>query len=99
MTWLVVKYLLTSAVVVAVSERAKRSGPLLGQRLLECCALLLKTEGVCAQAVFGEVDAMKLRSCLTLFAMAAPQTPILQECLDRFFAGQRDPVTAQLLAS
>jgi len=71
--------------------------PVLGPRLRECCALLLQAPAVSARDVFGEIDAMKLRSCLTLFEAVSPQTPIFQECLDRFFDGERDPLTKELL--
>ncbi len=72
--------------------------PLLGPRLVECCALLLNATGVSAQDVFGAVDAMKLRSCLTLFDAMSLQTPAFRQCLDRYFDGGRDPLTLALLA-
>ncbi|MEJ5990863.1 DUF1810 domain-containing protein [Ramlibacter sp. PS3R-8] len=72
--------------------------PLLGPRLIECCDLLLAAQGVPANAVFGEVDAMKLRSCLTLFATVSPDRTIFKSCLDRYFAGEGDQLTAELLA-
>ena len=72
--------------------------PLLGARLRECCELLLNAPGVSAQDVFGAVDAMKLRSCLTLFDAVSPQTLVFQQCLDRYFDGERDPLTLELLA-
>jgi uncharacterized protein (DUF1810 family) len=77
--------------------RAYLEHPLLGPRLLECCDLLLRATGVSANEVFGDVDAMKLRSCLTLFEAAAPETPIFMQCLDVYFAGERDPLTVQAL--
>lgn len=73
--------------------------PVLGPRLHECCVLLLKPTGLSARGVFGEIDAMKLRSCLTLFDAVSPQTPIFNECLDRYFAGARDQLTRELLSS
>ena len=83
----------------ADEARAYLEHRLLGQRLLECCDLLSRTEGVSARDVFGEVDAMKLRSCLTLFETVSPQTPIFRDCLDRYFDGKRDQLTTDLLAS
>lgn len=77
--------------------RAYIEHPLLGARLQECCALLLNAREVSARDIFGEVDAMKLRSCLTLFEAASPQATIFRECLDRYFAGERDPLTRELL--
>jgi uncharacterized protein (DUF1810 family) len=78
--------------------RAYLEHPLLGPRLLECCDLLLRAKGVSAREVFGDVDTMKLRSCLTLFEAAARETPIFKECLDAYFGGERDPLTMQMLA-
>lgn len=73
--------------------------PLLGPRLLECCDLLLNATQVSAREVFGEVDAMKLRSCLTLFDAMSPEALVFRKCLDRFFGGERDQITLDLLAS
>jgi uncharacterized protein (DUF1810 family) len=82
----------------ADEARAYLEHPLLGPRLLACCGLLLEATGVSATDVFGEVDAMKLRSCLTLFEAVAPQPRVFQECLRRYFAGEHDPLTTALLA-
>jgi uncharacterized protein (DUF1810 family) len=71
--------------------------PVLGSRLLACCELLLKTRAASATAVLGDVDATKLRSCLTLFDAVAPAQPVFRQCLDRFFAGERDRLTVELL--
>jgi len=81
----------------ADEARAYLEHPLLGPRLLECCGLLLKLTGVSAEQVFGDVDAMKLRSCLTLFEAASSSTAVFKDCLDRYFGGDRDSMTAQLL--
>lgn len=81
----------------ADEARAYLSHPVLGARLHECCALLLRANGVSAQDIFGEIDAMKLRSCLTLFEAVSPQTPVFGKCLDRYFAGERDALTTELL--
>jgi uncharacterized protein (DUF1810 family) len=83
----------------ADEAKAYLEHPLLGPRLLECCALLLKITGVSAREVFGDIDAMKLRSCLTLFEGVAPNAPIFRECLEGYFAGERDPLTQQMLAN
>lgn len=83
----------------ADEARAYLEHPVLGARLHQCCALLLMAKGVSARDVFGEVDAMKLRSCLTLFEAVSPRTPVFEECLDRYFAGERDQLTKELLAS
>ncbi|MBG9390606.1 DUF1810 domain-containing protein [Caenimonas aquaedulcis] len=81
----------------ADEARAYLAHPLLGPRLLECCELLLTAGERSAQDIFGDVDAMKLRSCLTLFD-AASSAPVFAQCLARFFDGERDPLTTRSLA-
>jgi uncharacterized protein (DUF1810 family) len=67
--------------------------PLLGPRLAECSTLVLNTRGRSALQIFGAIDAMKLRSCMTLFEAAAPEAPVFAQVIDRFHEGQRDPLT------
>ena len=69
----------------------------LGPRLLECCRALLSLEGVSAEHVLGSVDAMKLRSSMTLFARADPSEATFREVLDRFYDGREDERTVRLL--
>ena len=71
--------------------------PLLGPRLRQCCDLLLPHAARGAERVLGPVDALKLRSCLTLFERAAPDEPVLGELLDDYYAGERDEATLALL--
>ncbi len=72
--------------------------PLLGARLRECTALLLAAPaGRGARAILGDVDALKLRSSMTLFACAAPDEPLFTRALERFFDGQPDERTLALL--
>jgi uncharacterized protein (DUF1810 family) len=59
------------AISSAEEARAYLAHPVLGPRLRECAAILVGTEGRTADQVFGPVDAMKLRSSMTLFAAAA----------------------------
>ena len=72
---------------------------MLGPRLLECCRALLDLEGVSAEHVLGPVDAMKLRSSMTLFARAAPDEAVFGEVLARFYDGREDERTVALLGS
>jgi len=72
--------------------RAYLAHPVLGSRLRECVRLL-GTHPADAEAVFGGIDAVKLRSSLTLFARAAPTEASFVEQLDRFFGGVPDPET------
>jgi uncharacterized protein (DUF1810 family) len=71
--------------------------PVLGARLREGCQLLLALDGRSATEILGAVDAMKLRSCLTLFAAAAPEEKVFAQCLERYFSGEPDPLTLEQL--
>jgi len=71
--------------------------PILGGRLHECLKALQPLEQTSASQVFGEVDAMKFRSSLTLFSEADPADPIVEVALDRWFGGGKDQKTLQLL--
>jgi len=73
--------------------RAYKANPILGPRLAECTEKVLATKGKSAQEIFGDLDAMKLRSSMTLFAEACEDTPVFQQALDRFFDGVPDPAT------
>ena len=70
---------------------------LLGARLRHCCALLIAVQGRSALQVFGPIDALKLRSCLTLFECALPHEPLFGQLLDKYCHGERDAATLQLL--
>jgi uncharacterized protein (DUF1810 family) len=71
----------------------------LGPRLLLACNALLAVEGSTAEQVLGPVDAMKLRSSMTLFLRAAPDEPVFGQVLDRYFDGVPDSATDELLAA
>jgi uncharacterized protein (DUF1810 family) len=73
--------------------------PVLGPRLRECAAIVLATQGRSAEAVFGGIDAVKLRSSMTLFHRAAPGEAVFREVLDRFFGGIPDPATDERLGA
>lgn len=72
--------------------RAYLDHPLLGARLRDCVGALQDLTGTSAQAVFGSVDAMKLRSSLTLFAQAGGGG-LFTAALDRWFDGEADAAT------
>lgn len=78
--------------------RAYLAHPVLGPRLTESCGVLADIDpGQSAETVMGGIDAVKLRSSLSLFARAAPGTPIFTDLLDRFYGGDPDPRTDELL--
>jgi len=67
--------------------------PVLGDRLLVVCDVLADWPHLGAEAVLGSVDAMKLRSCLTLFAAVPNAPPIFAELLRSYFDGAPCPDT------
>jgi uncharacterized protein (DUF1810 family) len=67
--------------------------PVLGPRLVECAQALLDLGTTDAVRVLGPVDAVKLRSSMTLFERAEPEAGVFGAVLDRFFAGERDEAT------
>jgi uncharacterized protein (DUF1810 family) len=79
--------------------RAYLADPILGSRLRECAELVLAADAPSAEQIFGELDAMKLRSSMTLFHRAAPRERAFRQILDRYFAGQPDPATERWLAT
>ncbi len=71
--------------------------PVLGERLRQCLGLLINC-GRSALEVFGkEVDVMKLQSCLTLFLKISADNQLLQDALNRFFAGELDSKTLSII--
>jgi uncharacterized protein (DUF1810 family) len=77
--------------------RAYLADPLLGRRLRESTQTMLTHRSLGASAVLGELDALKFRSCLTLFSMADPAEQLFATALESFFAGERDVRTLKLL--
>ena len=77
--------------------RAYLAHPVLGARLEECTGALAALRDRTAEEILGPVDAMKLRSSMTLFARAAPDEPVFGDVLDRYFDGAADERTDELL--
>jgi uncharacterized protein (DUF1810 family) len=73
--------------------------PVLGPRLIECTRILTERSGRTAQDIFGPVDAMKLRSSMTLFAAAAADSIPFRRVLADYFDGAADELTESLLAA
>jgi uncharacterized protein (DUF1810 family) len=70
----------------------------LGPRLVETAATVAALQGRSAVQIFGDIDARKLHSSMTLFQRAVPGEPVFGDVLDRYFDGVPDPATGQLLA-
>ncbi|MEW9920057.1 DUF1810 domain-containing protein [Marimonas sp. MJW-29] len=75
--------------------RAYAGHPVLGPRLAECASLVLAHAGVPIAEIMGKVDALKLRSCATLFEAAAPGDGVYSRLLETFYAGERCALTQQ----
>ena len=74
--------------------RAYLAHPVLGPRLVECAQILTAKTDSSAVDIFGSVDAMKLRSSMTLFAsVAGPEQGVFRKVLDQFFGGVDDEAT------
>lgn len=93
------------------SERARHFGlsgldeaaaylahPVLGPRLIGISQALMAHEGTPPEAIFGEVDAMKLRACATLFSRVKGADPVFKRLLDAFFDSAPCPLTEEALA-
>src|SRR4051794_15123903 len=84
------------AIASLEEARAYLAHPVLGERLRECARLMAEMAET-PRAVLGSMDAMKLRSSMTLFAWAAPEEPVFTEVLDRHWGGELDIATMRLL--
>ena len=76
--------------------RAYLEHPVLGRRLRDCVSALQDLPSATAYEVFGDVDASKLCSSLTLF-IEAGGGPLFEAALDRWFGSERDDATLKLL--
>jgi uncharacterized protein (DUF1810 family) len=78
--------------------RAYLGHPTLGPRLRESTEALLGNDpALSADEILGGIDAIKVRSSMTLFAAADPSEPLFGEALARFYGGEPDPATERLL--
>ncbi|MGH9008024.1 MAG: DUF1810 domain-containing protein [Acidimicrobiales bacterium] len=73
--------------------RAYLAHPVLGPRLRECVSVVAQLGVDDPVAVLGPVDALKLRSSMTLFQAAAPEEPVFASVLDRLYGAEPDPAT------
>jgi uncharacterized protein (DUF1810 family) len=87
------------AIKSPAEAEAYLSHPTLGPRLRECAEAALRVQGRTALAIFGSPDDMKLRSCATLFARVSPHGSVFEQLLDKYFEGEPDSKTLQLLGS
>ena len=79
--------------------RAYLAHPVLGPRLRDCAQALLELDVSDPVAVLGDIDAVKLRSSMTLFEIAAPDEPAFPGVLEKFYGGRRDDATISRLGT
>ena len=77
--------------------KAYLAHPVLSGRLYELCGELLKRKDKTALEIFGDIDEMKLKSSMTLFALTSEDYTIFDEVLEHFFGGEMDEVTVKLI--
>jgi uncharacterized protein (DUF1810 family) len=89
----------TYAISSLDEARAYLSHPILGPRLTESARIVAELDGLTAQEIFGGIDAIKLRSSMTLFAYADSANPIFGQVLEAYFGGVPDDATERLLGA
>ncbi len=77
--------------------KAYMAEPTLRARLIDITRALLALDESDPSRVMGYIDDVKLRSCMTLFELAAPDVPEFGQVLDKFYGGQRDQKTIDIL--
>jgi len=85
------------AITSREEAKAYLEHPVLGSRLRECTRLVLNVEGRSAEQIFYYPDNLKFRSCMTLFMDATTGNNIFQEALLKYFEGQPDESTLDIL--
>jgi uncharacterized protein (DUF1810 family) len=89
----------TYAIASLEEAKAYLQHPMLGPRLIECATIVASAQAGSAEQIFGSIDALKLRSSMTLFMRAEPGQGVFKQVLDRYFDGVADPATDERLAS
>ncbi len=80
------------------AARAYLGHPVLGPRLAEAADWLLQHPDRSAEDMLGPVDALKVRSCMTLFEAVPGAPAVFPQVLETFYDGRRCPVTRAALA-
>lgn len=79
--------------------RAYLDHPILGARLLQCAHAVLSVENKSATEILGTPDDMKLKSCATLFESVSASGSVFSQLLDKYYGGERDSRTLDLIRS
>ncbi|MEE4314397.1 MAG: DUF1810 domain-containing protein [Desulfofustis sp.] len=87
----------TYAIKTLDEARAYAQHSVLGQRLQECTELVIAVDGKSANTIFGHPDDLKFRSSMTLFLMAVPEIDLFQRAINKYYNGEQDARTLELL--
>jgi uncharacterized protein (DUF1810 family) len=84
---------------ITCSEEARQflQHPILGKRLLECTEAVLAIDGRSASDIFGYPDDLKLKSSMTLFASVTSPCSMFDRVLEKYFNGEQDKRTLQVI--
>jgi uncharacterized protein (DUF1810 family) len=85
------------AIKSLAEARAYLEHAVLGERLFKCAQLVLDLEGKSALEILGSPDNMKLQSSMTLFAAVSQPNSVFTAVLDKYFDGERDLKTLNLI--
>jgi uncharacterized protein (DUF1810 family) len=81
----------------AISGRAEAESylqhPVLGPRLTECTRLVNQVQGRAIEDILGEIDGLKFRSSMTVFAKVATNNQMFVEAIEKFYGGNFDELT------
>ena len=77
--------------------KAYLAQPLLGTRLKQCTQLVMNIEDHSAEQIFHSPDYLKFRSCMTLFDLSSGDNNIFHEAILKYFNGEPDPLTLNIL--
>ena len=82
----------------AEEARAYLAHPVLGHKLQECTSLVNGVEGVSVDRIFGFPDNLRCRSSMTLFAHVSSGSNVFADALKKYYAGQPDPLTLEMMS-
>jgi len=89
------------AYIYGISDRSEAEAylahPVLSARLHEITEALMALDDSNPNVIFGGIDAMKLRSSMTLFAAVSEDSSVFHRTLEKFFFGKADQRTLELL--
>lgn len=92
-SWMANKY--------GISSRAEAEAflahPILGPRLIECTQLVIRVDDRSVEHIFGDVDALKFRSSMTLFSEVAQDCSVFKGAMEKYFGGRPDRRTLERL--